>query len=242
MDQGHSRRVISVLVAPLERTKSWLARPPAEFALGTLEQSERGQSLLIYAIVCYLSFSICTCYSFEHSESSFNCWVQSESLIPSFQTFVRYHMLSTEQLLLPLDGWWQPAALWLLNARRNTNTREATLECQYVENSQPVSVSYPNYKFMIFSSITLQFTRSTVYFRGWRSYSILTQMKLLIWLKVQYIQTYSESHIDTDKHVWDLESFLLDPRYSLHRCTHHNHIKILQIANCDFTVPNCSIL
>ena len=35
-------------------------------------------------------------------------------------------------------------------------------------------------------------------------------MKLLIWLKVQYIQTYSESHIDTDKHVWDLESFFFN--------------------------------
>ena len=28
-------------------------------------------------------------------------------------------------------------------------------------------------------------------------------------LKVQYIQSYSESHIDTDKHVWDLESFYI---------------------------------
>ena len=29
-------------------------------------------------------------------------------------------------------------------------------------------------------------------------YTIPTQMKLLIWSKVQYIQTYPESHIDTE--------------------------------------------
>ena len=29
-------------------------------------------------------------------------------------------------------------------------------------------------------------------------YTTPTQMKLLIWSKVQYIQTYSESHIDTE--------------------------------------------
>ena len=36
-------------------------------------------------------------------------------------------------------------------------------------------------------------------------------MKSLIWLKVQYIQSYSESHIDTDKHVWDLEMWKKPP-------------------------------
>ena len=29
-------------------------------------------------------------------------------------------------------------------------------------------------------------------------YTTPTQMKMLIWSKVQYIQTYSESHIDTE--------------------------------------------
>ena len=34
-------------------------------------------------------------------------------------------------------------------------------------------------------------------------------MILLVWVKVQYIHTYTESHIETDKHVWDLESFYM---------------------------------
>ena len=72
-------------------------------------------------------------------------------------------------------------------------------------------------------------------------------MKLLIWLKVQYIQTYSESHIDTDKHVWDLESFLCiylradDGRSIVVGVTGFKFIK-LTISMCSLIRWSCNLV